>query len=211
MQKLKFILPVTLIALVLFSSCEQREDWRFPELGNGGFIKFVQEPFSWEGTDLSDGTAIVKYHIGEEPAESSFSAFVEDPNGNVASVDFFVSATYETDEGDVTTEPRAWRSTTSFPFEVSFTTAEMLDLFGGIDEFSTGDFFEFTTVVTLNDGRVYNNSLESACEPCPTEVGGDESTGWNGGTTDFVILSGGTDNGLLPAIWYRVKYLAASE
>lgn len=206
MQKLKFILPITLIALVLFSSCEQREDWRFPELGNGGFIKFVQEPFSFEGTDQSNGSSIVKYHIGENPAESSFTAFVEDPNGNIATVDFFVQASY----GDVTTEPVAWRSTNSFPFEVSFTTGEMASLFGVTPEtFETGDFFEFTTVITTNDGRVYNNSLESACEPCPTETG--EESGWNGGTSEAVILGGGTSNGLLQAIWYRVKYLAASE
>jgi hypothetical protein len=205
MQKLKFILPVALIALVFFTGCEQREDWRFPELGNGGFIKFIEEPFSFDGTDNSNGTTIVKYHIGEDPAESSFTAFVEDPNGNVASVDFFVSATYDDGNGDVTTEPRAWRQTTSFPFEVSFSTAEMVDFFGEVNEFNTGDFFEFTTVITTTDGRVYT-SLESACEPCPTEIG--EAAGWTGGTSEAVILSGGTENGLLPAIWYRVKYLA---
>ena len=86
----------------------------------------------------------------------------------------------------------------------------MLDLFGGVDAFSTGDYFEFTTVITTTDGRVYI-SRATECEPCPTEVG--EESGWNGGTTDEVLILGGDTGGnaLLPAIWYRVKYLAPSE
>lgn len=213
MKNLKNIVRISVIALVIsmsFTSCEQREDWRFPELGNGGFIKFVQRPFNWEGSDNSGNGTITKYHIGADPATSSFSASVEDPNGNVASVDFFV-------KGDFAGAPEdaiAFASTNSFPFDVSFTTEEMANLFN-IDAsvIQTGDFFEFMTVLTTDDGRVWISS-QTACDGCPLEPGDPNGSGtWNGGTIDGVILMGGDtgDNFLLPAVWYRVKYLAATN
>jgi hypothetical protein len=210
MKKLKFILPLALIALVVsisLTSCEQRENWRFPELGNGGFIKFVQQPDTWKGTDNAGGTSIVKYHIGTDPAEASFNASVEDPNGNVASVEFFVMGDFQ----DAPAEALPFASTTSFPFDVSFTTADMAALFN-VDAtvFQSGDFFEFMTVITTTDGRVYISRV-AECEDCPLEPGDPNGSGtWNGGTIDAVLLQGGDtgDNFLLPAVWYRVKYLA---
>lgn len=214
MKNLKNIVRISVIALFIsmsFTSCEQREDWRFPELGNGGFIKFVERPFSWEGSDTSNGATITKYHIGEDPATSSFNAAVEDPNGNVASVDFFVTG----DFAGAPAEAIPFGSTTTFPYDVSFTTEDMANLFNvDASVFQTGDFFEFTTVLTTTDGRVWV-STQSACPDCPidpTEVPTDSGT-WNGGTIDGVILMGGDtgDNFLIPAVWYRVKYLPASE
>ncbi len=207
MRKLKSILPLALIALVVtisLTSCEKREDWRFPELGNGGFVKFVQQPDTWRGSDVSDGTSIVKYHIGTDPAESSFSAFIEDPNGNVASIEYFVIGDFTGAPAD----PIPFRATQSFPFEMSFTTADMAALFN-VDAtvFETGDFFEFISVITTTDGRTYISRV-TECEECPIEPG--EPAVWNGGTIDAVLLQGGDtgDNFLLPAVWYRVKYLA---
>lgn len=212
MKNLKNIVRISVIALVIsmsFTSCEQREDWRFPELGNGGFIKFVQRPFSWEGSDNSMGGTITKYHIGTDPATSSFNALVEDPNGNVASVDFFVIG----DFAGAPEEALPFASTTSFPFDVSFTTDQMADLFDvDASTFTTGDFFEFMTVLTTDDGRVWI-SRQAECD-CPLEPGDPNGSGTpNGGTIDGVILMGGDtgDNFLLPAVWYRVKYLAASS
>lgn len=214
MKKLKYILPVVLVAFVAsitLTSCEQREDWRFPELGNGGFIKFVTQPFSWEGSDnSSDGQAtITKYHIGEDPATASFNAVVEDPTGNVVSTDFFVLGDFE----NAPTEALPFASTTTFPFDVSFTTEDMANLFGvDASVFQTGDFFEFMTVITTDDGLVYI-SRAAECD-CPLEPGDPNGSGTpNGGTIDSVVLQGGDtgDNFLLPAVWYRVKYLAASE
>ena len=209
MKKLKLFLPLALIALVVsisLTSCEQREDWRFPELGNGGFIKFVQQPDTWKGSDISDGTSIVKYHIGDDPTTASFNAYVEDPTGNVTSVEFWVI-------GDFTgapTEALQFGSTTTFPYNVSFTTADMANLFNvDASVFQSGDFFEFMTVITTDDGKVYI-SRAAECD-CPLEPGDPNGTGtWNGGTIDSVVLQGGDtgDNFLLPAVWYRVNYLA---
>jgi len=210
MKKLKFILPLALIALVVsisLTSCEQREDWRFPELGNGGFIKFVQQPDTWTGSDVSDGTSIVKYHIGADPAESAFEAFVEDPNGNIANVDFFVMGDFDGAPDDAL----PFGSTTSFPYDVSFTTDDMATLFGvDASVFQTGDYFEFMTVINTTDGRTYISRV-AECDECPLEAGDPNGSGiWNGGTIDAVLLQGGDtgDNFLLPAVWYRVKYLA---
>lgn len=210
MKKLKFFLPLALIALVVsisLTSCEQREDWRFPELGNGGFVKFVQQPDTWSGSDNADGTSIVKYHIGEDPSTASFNAFVEDPTGNVVSVEYYV-------EGDFDGAPEEaimFGSSTSFPFDVSFTTADMAALFNvDAETFQSGDFFEFMTVITTDDGKIYI-SRASECDGCPLEAGDPDGPGtWNGGTIDTVVLQGGDtgDNFLLPAVWYRVKYLA---
>jgi hypothetical protein len=219
MKKLKFILPLALIALVVsisLNSCEQREDWRFPELGNGGFIKFVQQPFSWEGTDATDngdGTnaTIVKYHVGEEPTESPFNAFVEDPNGNIASVDFWVKGDFDGAPDDAL----PFGSTTTFPYDVSFTAEDMAALFNvDVSVFQTGDFFEFMTMITTVDGKVWVSRV-TGCTECPTETGDPMGPGtWNGGTIEGIALLPGGDTGdnfLLPAVWYRVKYLAASE
>lgn len=217
MRKLRFILPVALIALVVsisLTSCEQREDWRFPELGNGGFVKFTEQPFSWEGSDPTDNgddvpATIVKYHIGEIPAESDFKAFIEDPTGNVALVEYFVKGFFE----NAPEEAIAWRSTNSFPFDVSFTAADMAGLFGvDVETFQTGDFFEFMSVITTTDGKVYLSKV-SGCDPnpCPNQEEDEYPGTHNGGTIDGVVLQGGDtgDNFLLPAVWYRVKYLSA--
>lgn len=214
MRKLKFILPITLIALVVsfsFTSCEQREDWRFPELGNGGFVKFTIEPFSYEGTvNTEDGTAIPNYHIGEDPAESSFTAFIEDPNQNAASVSYVVRTNSEgVPEAN---REQQFLTATSFPAEVSYTTADMAALFGvDAEAFSTGDYFEFEATITTVDGKEYN-ARQSACDPCPTDPEDPDYPGsWNGGNIDQVLVSGGTGGRLLPAVWYRVEYLAASD
>lgn len=216
MKKLNYIsvVLVAIFAATTFTSCEQREDWRFPELGNGGFVKFVQQPFSWEGSDNTDNgdgnnATIVKYHIGEDPATSSFNAVIEDPTGNVVSVDYFVEGDFE----GAPEEALPFASTTTFPFDVSFTTEDMANLFNvDAETFQSGDFFEFMTVIQTNDGKTYI-SRAAACD-CPLEAGDPEGTGtYNGGTIDAVILQGGDtgDNFVLPAVWYRVKYLPASE
>lgn len=217
MRKLKFILPVALIALVVsisLTSCEQREDWRFPELGNGGFVKFVQQPFSEEGTDNSDGTTIVKYHIGVDPAAASFNAFIEDPSGNVAKVDYIVIGDFE----NAPEEGIQFASTTSLPFDVSFTTDDMASLFGvDASTFKANDFFEFLAVITTHDGTVYiPRAAACDCPDIPFDPADPDPLGtgeYNGGTIDGVVLMGGDtgENFLLPAIWYRVYYRAPSN
>ncbi len=176
---------VAVIAITAFSSCEQREDWRFPELGNGGFVKFVSAP---------------EFDAGADPASASFSALTEDPNQNIATYSLRVKGDFT----GATADTIAFRSTTTFPFDVGFTGADMASLFGvDISTFAEGDSFEFFGTVTTVDGVVYDY-VQSACSDCPTEPGDPNGSGtWNGGTTDQVLLSAA---GLLQAFNYEVTF-----
>jgi len=212
MKRFKYIVLAMVIAIgssAVFTSCEDSDKFRFPELTNGGYVKFIFQPDVWEGLDIVDGVSIVKYHIGADPTTASFDALTEDPSGNVASYELFVRGTFD----GAPEEPIAYKSTTSFPFDVSYTGADMAALFGvDIETFQATDQFFFTSIVTLTDGTVYN-SIVSACEECPDtlldEDGNpiDQGT-WNGGTIDGVLLQGGDtgENFLLPAIYWVVKF-----
>ncbi len=203
-KKLISIAFVALLTIVVFTSCEEVENQRFPQLTNGGFVKFVEQPDVWEGLEIIGGISLVRYHIGADPATASFIAMTEDPNGNIASYELFVLADFE----DAPDEPIAYMSTTSFPFNVSFTTADMAALFGvPVETFEQNDTFEFSSRTTLIDGTVYNSD-PSDCD-CPQEAGDPGGTGiWNEGNIDAILLQGGDtgDNFLLPAIRWIVKY-----
>jgi hypothetical protein len=132
---------VAILTTVTFTSCEYDEDKaRFPQLTNGGFVKFVSAP---------------EFDMGADPATASFSAMTEDPNGNVASYEVTVV-------GDFTGAPSEalpFGSTTTFPYDVSFTTADMAELFGvDASVFVEDDSFEFFGVVTTEDGSVYDGT-----------------------------------------------------
>ena len=208
----------------VFTSCEDSDKFRFPELGNGGFVKFTFQPDCWEGLIIIDGVSITKYHIGTDPTEASFNAVTEDPSGNVASYELFVRGTFKGAPED----PIAYMSTTTFPFDVSFSTDDMEVLFDvvGKGTFEDGDDFFFTSRIITHDGRVYNSDV-SECDECPDEVFFDENGNpvdengdpleqqidpgnWNGGTIDSVLLQGGDtgENELLPAIFWVVRYLS---
>lgn len=211
-----------------FTSCEDEDKNPIPELEMGGYIKFVEQPYQWTGIDVAvDNPAPApdinntRYNIGDDLSNGIFNGVIEDPNGNVASVEIFVE--YDDADGD-RTDPVPFRSTTTFPFDVSFTPADMASLFGvdvndfevgTIEQLANGNFlitdndrFIFSSTVTLNDGRVYN-SIRTNCD-CPSPADGElivEDPGtWNGGTIDNVILSGGDTgkNELLPANGYLV-------
>jgi len=213
MKRFKYIVLAMVIAVgstAVFTSCEDSDKFRFPELGNGGFVKFVFQPDFWEGLQIVDGVSIVKYHIGADPATASFNAITEDPSGNVASYELFVRGTFDGAPED----PIAYKSTTSFPYDISYNGADMAALFNvPVETFETGDEFFFTSTITLTDGTVYN-SLVTACEECPDALTDDDGNPldpgvWNGGTIDGVLLQGGDtgENFLLPAIYWTVKYL----
>jgi hypothetical protein len=203
---------VVLIAISFFSSCEQREDWRVVETDRGAFVKFAEEPLKWEGLANVNGTTVTKYHIGADPADASFNAITVDPTGNVSNYQIFV-------KGNFTGAPEdsiPYMSTTSFPFDVSFTTQDMASLFNvDASVFETGDSFDFTTLTTRNDGVVFNSNT-SNCD-CPEVIADSTATGttgtWNGGNIDQILLQGGDTgtNALLPAIYWRVLYLARTE
>lgn len=213
MKRFKYIVLALVVAVgssAVFTSCEDSDKFRFPELGNGGFVKFVFQPDFWEGLQIEDGVSIVKYHIGADPAGATFEALTEDPTGNVASYELFVKGDFDGAPDD----PIAYKSTTSFPFDVSYSTADMAALFNvPAETFETGDQFFFTSIITLTDGTVYN-SMVSACEECPDTLEDEDGNPldpgtWNGGTIDGVLLQGGDtgENFLLPAIYWVVKYL----
>ncbi|MEL6811063.1 MAG: hypothetical protein AAFP76_06995 [Bacteroidota bacterium] len=214
MKRFKYIVMALVVAVgsaTVFTSCEDEDKARFPELSNGGFVKFVSQPDFWEGLQIEDGVSIVKYHIGAEPADAAFNAITEDPSGNVASYELFVRGDFDGAPED----PIAYMSTTTFPFDISFSTGDMASLFNvPAETFQSGDQFFFTSTITTTDGKVFN-SIVTACEECP-ETLLDPDTGepldqgaWNGGTIDGVLLQGGDtgDNFILPAIYWVVKYL----
>ena len=217
MKRFKYIVLALVVAVgssAVFTSCEDSDKFRFPELGNGGFVKFVFQPDFWEGLQIEDGVSIVKYHIGADPAGATFEALTEDPTGNVASYELFVRGDFDGAPED----PIAYKSTTSFPFDVSYSTADMASLFNvPVETFKTGDQLFFTSIITLTDGTVYN-SIVSACEECPDTLEDDDGNPldpgmWNGGTIDGVLLQGGDtgENFILPAIYWVVKYLDPSS
>lgn len=236
MKRFKYIIMALVVAIgssAVFTSCEDSDKFRFPELTNGGFVKFVFQPDVWEGLQTiedDDGDfSITTYHIGIDPAADSFDALTEDPSGNVASYQLFVQGSFDGAPED----PIAYMSTTSFPFDVSFTGADMATLFGvdqsvfiPIDNNEDGDFtdsgdysafFDFTSVITLSDGTVYN-SIVTGCPECSETIEDEDGNPldpgeWNGGTIDGVLLQGGDTgaNFLLPAIYWRVNYLPPSE
>jgi hypothetical protein len=212
MKNIKYIAlaVVAVVGMSFFTSCEDSDKHRFPpELGLGGFVKFVSEPYSWEGLQSVGAYSITKYYIGTDPLTSSFNASVEDPNGNVAKVEFFVEGHFTGAPAD----PIAYMETTSFPFDVSFTTADMAALFGvDASVFEQNDDFEFSSIITTTDGRIFNSTASGcACPEIPGDPGGTGT--WNGGTIDAVIIQGGDTggNGILPAVAYSVQYRAPSD
>lgn len=200
---------VAALTAFTFTSCEDEDKARFPELTNGGFVKFVETP------ELNAGLA---------PETAAFSALTEDPNGNVATYALAVAGTWpQMVDGElelVTTDTIAYKTGTEFPFEVGFTGADMASLFGvpvesfGSFSSSGGDTpnrftsFEFFATVTTDGGVVYD-WFGSSCD-CP-EIAQSEleepdgNTGvWNGSNTDGGPLS--TAAGLLSAMNYEVAF-----
>ena len=135
---------VAILTTVTFTSCEYDEDKaRFPQLTNGGFVKFVSAP---------------EFDMGADPATASFNAMTEDPNGNVATYEVTVVGDFDGAPSD----SLAFGSTTTFPYDVSFTTADMAELFGvDASVFVEDDSFEFFGVVTTVDGSVYDGTTPS--------------------------------------------------
>lgn len=175
---------VAILAAVTFTSCEYDEDKaRFPQLTNGGFVKFVSAP---------------EFDMGADPATASFSAMTEDPNGNVATYEVTVVG----DFAGAPSEALPFGSTTTFPFDVSFTTADMAELFGvDASVFVEDDSFEFFGVVTTVDGVVYDGTAPSGSYPLIEDP--ENAGSWNGGQTSGVLTSAA---GLLAAFNWEVNY-----
>jgi hypothetical protein len=175
---------VAILTAVTFTSCEYDQDKaRFPALTNGGFVKFVSAP---------------EFDMGADPATASFSAMTEDPNGTVATYEVTVVGDFD----GAPSEALPFGSTTTFPYDVSFTTADMAELFGvDVSTFVEDDSFEFFGVVTTVDGVVYNGTAPSGSYPDGDDP--ENAGSWNGGQTNNVLL---TAPGLLGAFNWEVSY-----
>jgi hypothetical protein len=182
-NKIFSLVFVAILTTVTFTSCEDEDKARFPQLSNGGFVKFVSAP---------------EFDMGADPTTASFSAMTEDPNGTVATYEVTVVG----DFAGAPSEALAFGSTTTFPFDVGFTTADMAVLFG-VDPstFVEGDSFEFFGVVTTLDGIVYDGTVTGGSFP---EVEDPDNAGsWNGGNTSGVLISAA---GLLQAYNWEVSF-----
>ncbi|MGJ8666822.1 MAG: hypothetical protein ACSHW7_10675 [Patiriisocius sp.] len=176
------------ITSITFLSCEDEDKARIPELGNGGFVKFVTAP---------------ELNAGADPSTAIFIASVEDPNENVATYDIRVAANFT----GATEDTISFRSTTTFPFDVGFTAADMATLFSvPVSTFEEGDSFEFFGTVTTVDGLVYDGTESGATTPTGVFPNSDEDGypgEWNGGMTDGQVLGAPT---LLQAFNWEVTF-----
>ncbi|GEQ85622.1 hypothetical protein ULMS_11300 [Patiriisocius marinistellae] len=176
---------VALVTSVAFTSCEDEDKARFPELTNGGFVKFVSLP---------------EFNAGADPTTASFDMAVEDPNENAALYEIRVLGNFTGASEDTL----SFRSTTTFPFDIGFTGADMATLFSvPVSTFETGDSFEFFADVTTVDGIVYDGAASSFISPTnngdlqPGDAGYidplspefvPEPGMWNGANSDGIVL-----------------------
>lgn len=189
---------VAVLASATFTSCEDEDKARVPELSNGGFVKFVTAP---------------EFNAGADPTSASFDAAVEDPNGTAALYEITVRGDFT----GATEDTLAFRSTTTFPFDIGFTASDMATLFGvNVSDFEENDSFEFFGKVTTVDGVVYDGSTSSFIAPTPTDPEADgylpptdpdfvpEPGQWNMGNSDGGPLT--TAAGLLAAFDWEVEF-----
>ena len=67
MKRFKYIIMTIILAVgstAMFTSCEDSDKFRFPELGNGGFVKFTVQPDCWSGLFIIDGVSYTRYDMG---------------------------------------------------------------------------------------------------------------------------------------------------
>jgi len=195
MKNIKKYISITFVAVIALAtmvSCEDEDKFRFPpDLGNGAFVRFIDFP---------------EFNAGADPLTANFTAVTEASNNNVTSYELKVRGFFD----GATTDTISFGSTTTFPFDVSFTGQDMADLFGvDIATFVANDQFKFFGSAVRDDGTVYNGD-SSSCDECPQDPQdpeNPESTGtWNGGNTADPIYDTGDNAFLLQAYRFTVKF-----
>lgn len=182
---------IAAVGLSTLTSCEDEDKAVLPPLTNGGFVKFVSLP---------------EFNAGADPLSASFNATTEDPNGNIASYELMVVGDFT----GATEDTLSFRSTTTFPFDVSFTGADMASLFDvDISTFEEGDSFQFLGKVVTVDGILYDFTSTKFLPPTPDLDPSDpdyvaEPGMWNGANNEAVALLGAP--GLLQAFDYEVEF-----
>ena len=147
---------------LLLASCADEDTQRIPDLLPGANVRVVVNPDRafLDFTDIDNS--------GYE-----FTAYSQ--NNDIEKAEFFFSY-YDISE-DSTYEEQVV-TVTSFPTTVSFSSAELANLFqlSGPAHFGGADLFNFRTVATMTDGRVF-----SAANSSPNIVAAS-------GTTSFTAL-----------------------
>jgi len=195
MKNIKKYISITFVAVIALAtlvSCEDEDKFRFPpDLGFGGFVSFVDQP---------------EFKAGADPLTASFSAVTYASNNNVSSYDLRVRGFFNGAPLDTI----SFGSTTTFPYDVSFTSQDLAALFGvDVSTFETNDQFKFFGTAVRNDGVVYDGE-SSSCDDCPVDVQDPDnpvSTGtWNGGNTADPIYDSGDNQYILQAFRFTVKF-----
>lgn len=189
MKNLKYITLalIAVVGLTTLTSCEDEDKNRLPELEAGGLVVFVDFP---------------EFNAGADPSTASFNELVEDANGNVASYNLQVVGDFD----GATEDTLNFASTTTFPFDVSFTAADMASLFGvSVSDFQEGDSFTFLGTAVTVDGVTYDYVETSF-------TSGDPDTGepgtWNGANSTNPVL---TSDGIKQAFIYEVEFSDPEE
>ncbi len=142
LKKSIYIICLSLI-MVVNNSCTDESKFKNPvtfHLENGAFVTFEEVP----PTSFKP----------EEAQSVSINANLIDPAGNVSQYDLSVTATITSLGQTFTVEN--FRTVTSFPSQLNFTSQDLADAFSvDLSTFGAGDFFQFTAVTTRNDGTKF--------------------------------------------------------
>ncbi len=150
-NKIINILFIAVISITLIG-CQDDDKNVLPDFERGGFVQFVENP------------------ILEVNSTTPFQGTVFDPQGNAAQYELSVSARI----GNVQQDTLVFKTTNTFPLDVSFTLDDMANLYGiSAEDFGGTDRFQFLATVTTDEGLVFDSN----------PPGFDQETGeWNGGT-----------------------------
>ena len=195
MKNIKKYISITFVAAIALAtlvSCEDTDKHRFPaDIGQGGFVSFVEMPV---------------FKAGADPLTASFNAVTYASNNNVSSYDLRVRGFFN----GASVDTLSFGSTTTFPYDVSFTSQDMADLFGvDIATFEANDQFKFFGTAVRTDGVVYDGE-SSSCDDCPADPQDPSDPGstgtWNGGNTADPIYDSGDNEHILQAFRFTVRF-----
>lgn len=147
-MKNTYLIRLLILSLFALIACRDDDEIRFPELQEGANLRVVPDPDNSfiDFTDLEN---------------SSYAFDVYSINENLQKVEFFVS--YYDISADSNYAEVVAETLTAADFEnntprVTLTAGDLAGLFdlpGGAEDLGGADLFNFRTVVTLTDGRVF--------------------------------------------------------
>jgi hypothetical protein len=136
-----------------FTSCEDSDKFRFPELTNGGYIKFVFQPDVYEGLQIVDEFLSQSIILEQILLQLVLMHFTEDPSGNVA---HRMSCSLEVPLMVLLKILSPQGALLFLPFDISYSTGDMATLFNvPMKHLLLMSFL--TSTITLTSGVVYNS------------------------------------------------------